>query len=83
MNIYDLMETQARFKLYVIRKENEQNRREMFHKSFSAAINSANATKDQTAAEIKQLRKDYVEIIYTDMNKEIELYGQVQEEVLK
>lgn len=71
MNIYDLMETQARFKLYVIRKENEQNRKALFHKCFRATESK------HSAEEIKQWRKEYVETIYNDMNKEIELYSQV------
>jgi hypothetical protein len=34
MHIYDLIETRARFSLHVLRTKNEENRTQLFRKSF-------------------------------------------------
>ena len=66
MNLYDVIESQARFKLYILRTTNEKKRMELFQKSFFDA--------KMTNEQILSSRKSYIEIIYGDMQSEIELY---------
>ena len=59
MHLYDMIESQARFKLYVLRSKNEKKRMNLFNQSFFDAKSSN--------AEIIEARKSYIEIIYNDM----------------
>ena len=75
MHIYDLIETRARFQLHVLRTKNEKSRTELFRKSF--------VEEGLTGDERYNFRKQYIEIIYNDMQSEIKVYEGVQTEVLK
>jgi hypothetical protein len=69
MHLYDMIESQARFKLYTLRSSNEKKRMDAFNKSFF----SGNLKNDEVLA----ARKEYIETIYNDMQAEIELYRTV------
>jgi len=66
LHLYDLIESQARFKLLGLRTANEKVRMDLFYKSFYDAKQS----NDQVLAS----RKAYIEMIYNDMQSEIEKY---------
>ena len=64
LHLYDLIESKARFKLLKLRTDNEKKRMDLFHKSFY----DGKLSNDQVLAS----RKSYIEMIYHDMQKEIE-----------
>jgi hypothetical protein len=69
LHLYDLIESKARFKLLNLRTENEKKRMDLFHKSFY----DVKLSNDQVLAS----RKSYIEMIYNDMQKEIDKYRDV------
>ena len=71
-NIYDLIESYARFDLHPLRKQNEDKRKSMFQKAFIEKGDS-----------IQQAQKDYVNQLYSDIAEEVNLYKDVQEKILK
>lgn len=69
MHLYDLIESQARFKLLDLRTKNENERKELFNKSFY----DPKLSNDQVLAS----RKSYIEMIYHHMQLEINQYRDV------
>ena len=58
-----------------MRTKNEKNRTELFRKSF--------VEEGHKGDDLYNFRKQYIEIIYNDMQSEIKVYENVQTEVLK
>ena len=68
--IYDLIESVGRFELYILRKNNETQRRKLFKDAFVSGCS-------------KNSRQLYIQQIWDDIMKEIESYKDVQDTVLK
>lgn len=72
LRIYDLIESVGRFELMVLRQANETTRQKLFETAFT----------DQGQGDPKA-QKTYVDRIFSDIEKEIILYQEVQDKILK
>lgn len=73
LRIYDLIECVGRFELMQLREKNELSRQKMFADGF----------KKQDGQGDPKAQKSYVDKIFDDIKKEIELYQEVQDQILK
>lgn len=74
MNIYNLIEANARFELHELRTSNEVARMDLFRRSFLAKIPND---------EVHKARTEYIKQLQDHIQTEIEKYKNVQDDMLK